>query len=738
MQIFSPEVVQFFDKIGINNSPMDLCTDNPLFLDFRRLFKIHVPRFFTFADLLNFITDQTNILSKEIMLFEYSPNQKENFIKRSDYNLKKVKPEEYESAIEIYTKNHKQHFPLLFLYTKNKNFNFFKHKPENLSGKKNNETAIEEDYAVRNIKNSISGVVYIPSKMNFLEFNLNNFYEVSDNEAENHFVLNDGKISGLIFLKLFLPNNLLQYLDLIDEYNSSGNINKNNNYSDNYSLRIIDVFEFNYNQEDTSIMIITSLKSQFLKKIEEFLEQIKNKSPEIFEFISNIKNILEKNDFSFITERTCLLEYPSDKLVEDISIENIKEILDKNNGIILIPSACEDNASDASLYILDPFSIKKQLDIYFNKLYIDVFCLSTNLSLCDKMEFNIREITDEKTIKQKILDKIKQEKLFNLIFKLKNNFIISASQETISAQDFIEKIDLSYFEIINNRDTNGKAINMYKEIPIAKYVNNTEMRIDLSFSYIPKTSLSEYKIFEVSLFDKDSNKIAFLSCVLPRKIKRSKEIVEFIAKSSKINMIFEDFNNDLFKSCSSSQIVLDKVNVNNSFFILQHARDCFIFHFITDENTDVFKFEGKGDYKYRLQMYDEAFITKINNPIYTKIYVKVCIFSSILEVKVDPLIIYLEKIQTNFELKLEVFKSLENLRNLNKALSPNYSNLQEFLQNEKNLEKIKFFKCAVNAGKFKKSSNINTFKEDDVVETIFRGERICNLLVEVYLNNLTS
>lgn len=724
---------------------MDLSIANPLFMDFRRLFKIHVPRFFTFNHLLNFITEQTNIPSQDIMIFEYSPNQKENFIKRSDYTLNKIKQEDYDRVIEIYTKNHKQYFPILFLFDKNQKYNFFKYKLEKseLEENKNDQNAAvkEEEYTVKNSKNMSNGVVYIPNKLNLLEFTKNDNEVVKETESENLFDLNDKKNANLIFLKLFLPNNLLQFLENLfiqeDCKNAAGKIDKVNNYSYNYTIRIIEVFEFSYNKEDSSPVILNSLKAHVLKKINEHLEKIKNKAAEVFEYISSVKENLEKKDFSFITERTCLSDFPTDKLFEYISTENIKEILEKNNGIILIPSIpFEDNENQAneSIEIFNALKIKNQLEMYFNKLFIDLFCISTNLPLCDKMEFNIREILDEKTIKQKILEKIKQEKLFNIIFKLKNHFIITPNQEAISALDFLEKIDLNYFEIINNRDSNGKTINMYKEIPIAKYVNNTEMRIDLQFNYIPKTSLSEYKNFEVSLFDKDSNKIAFLSCVLPRKIKRSKEIVDFIAKSGKINLVFEDYNNDLFRS--KGQTVINKVNVNNCFFILQHSQDYFVFHFVTDENTDVFKFEGKGDFKYRLQMYDEAFISKINNPVNAKIYVKVNVFGSNLDVKVDPLIIYLEKIQTNFELKLEVFKSLENIRNLNKALSPNYSNLQEFLQNEKNLEKIKFFKCLVKEGKFKKSSNLNTFKDDDIVDAIFRGERVCNLLVEISLTNL--
>jgi len=734
LQIFSPEVIDLFDSIGINSTPMDLCTDNPLYLDFRRLFKINVPRFFTFTDLLNFISDHTHIPSKEIMIFEYLPNQKENFIKRSDYNLKEIKPEEYDSLIEIYTSNHKQYFPLLFLYSKNQKYKFFKYKPEN-SGE-NSNTANDEDYEIKNTKNTLSGHVYIASHWSFLEFRKNSIDAVSDDESEkvifNHEV--DEKKSNLIFLKLFFPNRLLEYLNLIEDCNKK--INKINYYSDEYSLRIIEVFDFTYNKLESGPKLILSLKAKFIKKLEEYLVLLKiNSTEEVYEFITSLKDNLEKKDFSFITERTCLSNYPSDKLYEEISTENIIEILDKNAGIILIPSACEDNSSElAKEIILEPLSIKKQLEIYFNKIFIDVFCLSSNKLLSEKMEFNIREITDEKTIKQKIFDKIKQKKLFNLIFNLQNHFIITANQETISAEDFIEKIDLSYFELTNNRESNGKTNNMYKEIPIAKFVNNTEMRIDVSFSFIPKSNLSEFKNFEVSLFDKDSNIIALLSCVLPRKIKRSKDIVDFIAKSKRINKVFDYYNNDLFKS--SSQVALNKLNVNNTYFILQHSRDYFIFHLITDESTDVFQFEGKGDYKYRLQMYDEALISKIHDPSYSKIYVKVNVFSSNLEVKVDPLIIYLEKNQTNFELKLEVFKCLENLRNLNKALSPNYSNLQEFLQNEKNLEKIKFFKCAVHAGKFNKASNLNALKDDDYVETIFKGERICNLLVEISLNNL--
>lgn len=711
--------------------------DNPLFLDYRRVFKIHVPRFFTFNNLINFISDQTKISYHDIVIYEYFPNQKENFIRRSDFSLKLIKPEDYESLIEIYTMNHKQCFPLLFLFNK-KNFNFFKSKSKILEENDSKEICFIEDYTVCNTKNNLSGIIHIPSKMNLLQLNdnnNNNNSKIDESPLDTVDDLNEteNKNANIIFLKLFFPNNLLENLDCLMIENGRNILKKSNIISDNYSIRIINVFEFSYDYTEPGTDIFTNLKHQVLKKIDEFMKDIIKIDRYLIEYVTIIKEKLDKNDFSFITERTCLIDYPSDKLYEDISSENIMEIFRKNKGIILIPNlTCNDNL--CRLNSLKSENIKKELEIYFNKVFIDLYCLSTNLPLYDKMEFNIKEIKEEITIKQKILEKIKQKKMFNLIFKFQNHFLITANQETLTAKDFIEKVDLSYFEIINNRETNGKTSNMYREVPIAKYVNPTEMRIDLTFNYIPKANLSEYKNFEVCIFDKDSNKIAFLSCVLPRKIKRSKEIVEFIAKSSKINKIFKDYNNDLFKTNSQK---IDKIDINKSYFILQHPKDYFIFHFITDENTEIFKFEGKGDFKYRLQIYDDAFISKIPNPIYAKIYLKINILSN-LDVKVNPMIIYLEKIQTVFELKLEVFKCLENNRNMNKALNPNYSNMKEFLENEKNLEKIRFFKFSVISGKCKKIANLTTYKEDDYVETVFKGERICNLMVEISLNNLIS
>ncbi len=759
---------------------------------------MYVPRFFTFTDLINFISNKTNIASDELILFEYFPNHKENLFKRSDFLLKKINEIDYDIFIDYYTKNNKNNFPILFLFVKNKEKKIFKNK-KNINNKLNVNTNnyetnktnqnfekenFIEDFNVNSIKNMNSGIIHIPYKMNFLEFKKN---FISIDEIDNEIFLKNSEknydnqyevLENIIFLKLLLPNYL--FIDDNDENKNTNldcykndkkrikNENENNDFNtiDELTLRIIDVFTFYIIKEkDFSSEIFINLKCKVKESITNFVLKCCIENKNLGNFINNnILKELEKTNFSFITERTCLFDITNtynsnynitENLFEDITSENILNFFEKNKGIILIPKIDYEKINQTiinenerkdkkKIECLNDKNIKIYIKNLFNIIYIDLFCLNSNLSLYDKMKFDIREIQDEKSIKEKILLKIKNKKIFDKIFQIQNHFIITANQETLSCRDFFEKIDLNYFDIINNRDTNGKTTNMYKETPISRFINHIDMRIDLSFSYLNKQNNSEFKNFDLGLFDNYSNKIAFLSCAIPRKLKRAKEIIEFISKSDKLNIIFDEYNNDflgnnilnnLNKNKNLVKGNISKINPNNCFFILVHPKDCFIYHFIHDENSEIFKFEAKAEFKYRLQIYEESFINKIRNiNIYSKIYVKINLFGYE-EIKIDPFILYMEKIQTNFDLKLEVNRSLINSRNLNKAVNPNYSNFEEFLQNEKNLEKIKYFKSKVSAGNFKKISNINNYKEDDIIETIFKGDRIYNLLVEISLNN---
>jgi len=727
LQIFSSDLVEFFDDIGIYRSTFDLSNNLPLFLDLKMLFKIFVPRFFTFSDLLIFISNQTNIPSEDLLIFEYFPNIKENFYKRSDFLLKQIQNENLDNVIEIYTKNHRNNFPILFIYSQ-KHYKIFKLKDESF------QTIKEEDILVNNFINTKTGIIHISSTMNDLEFNknINDEHENKNSDKDNEdFGYDEEQIKNILFIKCLLPVKILNNIsnnEVIDENNQPDINDFDKKYLQNFGLRTIDIVLSIIKNDLEDSLIIDKLKLQVLNVVKNFCLRAKDQMLENYNYIESIYENLKNFDFSLSTESTCLNNHSSENLFIEISSFNVKEILEKNNGIILIPNISKPYNCVETLKF---DNLKYVLDNKFNKLYIDLYCLTSNLPIFDKMEFDIREISDEKTIKEKIFYKIKSENLFHLIFKVSNHFILTANQDILTCEEFTKKLDLNYFDIINNRDTNGKIANMYKEIPISRFVNHNEMRIDLSFNYIPKANISEFRYFEFSIFDKDSNKIAYVSSILPRKLKKTRDIVEFIVKSNSIDKIFEHYNNDLYHFKNN---IINKINPKSCFFILQHPNDCFIYHFISDENSEIFIFEGKGEFKYRMQIYDEEFISKLNNGNFSKIYLKVNLINGE-DVKIDPLIMYVEKDQTIFELKLEINRNLENIKNLNKALNPNYANFQEFLQYEKNLEKIKYFKSNVTKGKLKKISSLNNYRDDDNIETIFKGERVYNILVEISLNN---
>lgn len=904
LMLFSREAIKDYSSIGINRSPADLNEEAPLFFAFDKVFRINLPKFMTFLDLLDFISKQTNISINELSIYEYDVFLKEHLIKRNDFIMREITQENLRSSIVSYSKISKNFFPIFYIHTSEKyqlfgkknvplqdsgtlpieDYDQEKEKEIDLNISLVNSAKIEEDLKYTNLDQTETGIIHITNSQNNLAFCKNETKEIPNHRNQKHvlesdLILNnrssitnsndtqfiskpksfeeDNKARNLIFLKFLLPDSLVMttdnnthinkihpgcidnpllnnkniYNDINDEKEMNNINNRNmNSYKDSnesnnkgnkaneilnncnknkneYSLKIIKIFEFIYNKNEHKQNILLSLKRQIIKNIFDYLKEniynsYNNKDSDTnniyrlsSEEITALGNSLENLDYArldIVIERTCILDFPQENFYDILSEANLIQIFENNQALVLILSVSElgTDQPEKQPFItkneffyskaFSPQAIKNKIADNFSKVYIDLFCLNINNTIFSRMEIDMREINDEKSIKEKLLALISANNLFSQIFNIKNHFILTSDKSIITSREFVRNIDSTYFEIANDRDTNGKIIQMYKDNPLSRYINYKEMRIDLSFGYLSKSQLSEKKNMDINIYDADSNKISVLSCALPKKLRRCREILEYILSAEKIYSAFKPKQpqSDLLedktklnlisetKTCKNSNSssnnenkinnnsiansVIDTIsfnnnknhkyqdgiiNIENCFFSLQHPKQGFIYHFISDKNTDLYRYDGKGDFEFRLQIYDDEFISRMSNPNFSKLYVKVVLINKDKTVNVDPLVIYLEKNQTNFELKLEINKHLAKISKIINALKDNsYSSFEDFYNYDTNFDKVKYFKGNVIEGRYKKNNNLSIYKEDDKLENMFKGDRIWNICIELNIS----
>ena len=662
LNLFTQENIINYEKIGINNSLHDTNIDDPFIMNNKRRFILNIPRFMSFRDLLNFISSVTNIPEEYIKIYEYIPYNKENLFKRNDYTIKLLTNEDLDAIIQNFSKIFKNQFPIFFIYV-NENFQILKIKNNSNSQQEN-----LEDFEFTNILQTNTGVIHISNTMNIFYFNKNNSNNFNNN---------------LLSKRVPEEKGILIFLKEIINLNSDLNIDDINYNSNNFTIKITKIFYFNSKKSEN---LLNDLKKEIIDK----------KS-------TNIPP-MNDNDFQIILERTCVPELQHNIFYEILTVENIFNYSERLNNFVLIPFTKKNENHT-----------KRKIEENFNLIYLDLYCLNNNTLIYEKLEFDIREISEEKIIKEKILNILTEKNLFKNIFCTQDHYILTNEKTIIKIEELFKIIDSSYFDIANDRDSNGKTIQMFREIPISKFINFKEMRIDMTFSYLSKNQNSDKKNLDIKIYDKNNNKIALISCALPKRLRKCREITEYILTTEQSSLIFH--NKDW--------------NLDNYFYILQNSRNGFIYHLITEMNSDLFKFEGKGDYEYRLQNFDDEFISKINITNYIKIFIKVVLINR--NNIVDPFIVYMDKNQKNFELKMEINKILANLIKIKEIL--NEVKFEDFFKCEDNVEKIKYFKSNLCDGKIKKNLNINNYKEDDLLDYIFKGERIYNLLVEINLNN---
>ena len=191
---------------------------------------------------------------------------------------------------------------------------------------------------------------------------------------------------------------------------------------------------------------------------------------------------------------------------------------------------------------------------------------------------------------------------------------------------------------------------------------------------------------EFNIFDIDNNYVSKLSILIPKKIRKTNEFLEYLK-----SFLDEYFQNNL--------------ELNNYFFLLQKRNHNYLYQIITNANSELKIYESKfKDIEYRIQPFSNEEINKIYNSEYKKIFVTFAEYNYFY-----PMIIYL-KPEDNFKnIKYEMAKKIERMKGYQEILKNNYSinNRIEFYIYKGILSQDKMFPDKL-------------IKDDDTVSSVFK------------------
>ena len=127
--------------------------------------------------------------------------------------------------------------------------------------------------------------------------------------------------------------------------------------------------------------------------------------------------------------------------------------------------------------------------------------------------------------------------------------------------------------------------NEYNDYQILKYFDLQNCRINLEINLYDNKILQDFYYQEFNIFDIDNNYISKLCILLPKKLKKTNEILEYLK-----SFLDENFRNNL--------------GINNYFFLLQKKNHNYLYQIITNANTDLKIYESKFkdiECKYRFK-----------------------------------------------------------------------------------------------------------------------------------------
>lgn len=633
--ITNETILNHNNKVGIADSFSDFASCSPMFMNRKSRMVINFPKNAPIEKLLEFISSETNIPMYMMKLYQYEwddPNY--NILKRNDFELISLDENELKKNAISLTHNYKKNILVFYLYIADPRYKVLEFN-----------SSMKEDYSLQDEPDKY---IHIPNTMNQVTFFKNsNTFEKIENSIEHLYPIANKNLK-IFFLKEFLGVGEIKFIS------------------------------------EVKITKIAHLDFDLL-----------NHSSYLDNFISEN---FTKQQVNFLIEKTCLkdvLAEQNENYYKMFTIENIRLILSKINGLILIPLTHDE-------------VIDKLAELY-ESIYLDIFLISTQKKsdyIIEKMKINAIK-TDENGIKKLILEYVKNLGMFSRIIETEDHYYIDSDKKIyrVGPKYLTDHVHSDQIDFIMERDSSNKFVQAVKEYPVLKFYNRTSSRLDITINLYNKNILSEFNYHEFHLYNRENNKIGFISCVIPKKMRKCKEVIDYI---------YDNILNN--KKVVKTDTIYSK---ENYYFILQNPKHVFIYQIFNDKTSDLFKFEGKCEINYRLQPLDNQTISLLSDQENLKLFISIAHDSTY----IDPIVIYLKRKNRIYDMKFQILEELKKIKKLQGLFSQKPSNTNT-------TDPFRYFASKIEDGKIVRGNNLQIYKEDEMVDNIF-SDKAFNLLVEI-------
>jgi len=485
---------------------------------------------------------------------------------------------------------------------------------------------------------------------------------------------------------LYFNNNTNNNSSIIDKYNSTIT---SNDYSIEPNSKLIFIKEYNKSNGTFIITKIKKINLSTYNNFEDFSEEIKKSL--VMDYQSKVYYFIESTSIPELTDTNVCLGQT-----------NFFSIFNDTSSVILIP--VQEKEKEATLF---------KLQEIYNTIYVDIYCPERKTYIKNKFSFNLKNCQDEMSIKYHILKEIKDKKLFKYFIELNNHYyldqfkVLKKVDETLLEQ-FISEENIELFQ---ERDLGPKFFQACKETPLLKYINQADCRIDLNITFFLKQVNPEFYSHNISLFDIDNNRISIITGIFPKKVKRCRDVIDYLYDTIITNSDYCNSNYDR----------------ENFFFILQNPAEKYIFQLLVDNNTELLIHEGKAEkIEYRLQPFKNEVKECFHDGNCLKIFVSFLVSSvNVLNPNdsqiFEPVIIFVKKATKMVEVKFMISEQLKKMKSYDQLCNKNYT--------------LKFFSSKIENSKIKKELNLQHFKEEDPIDYVLKDQRIYNILTNILIQN---
>ena len=529
------------------------------------------------------------------------------------------------------------------------------------------------DYRINNKKTFLTLFLYV--KNNYTLFTNNSSLKDFCEEIPNKEIIhNDDKKNNNI---IYIFRNLNKYM--FKQNNISKNIQKDEEEK-NKNLRIIFVKKYEPSTKTLSVDKIFHLNIS--KKINLY---------------ENLIQKLANSPIAILIEKTSPINQTIKNLTTPFFLDenNIISLLENSISLIIIP-IYSTNLINETNNILTSLNSTIYIDVYSHQINGNFNYDELN-RVIKKLRIELKPNQDEKNLKELILKQLKEKHTLPLFFKTSNHYFINSnSQMEYISEDFLKSIiTIENLEIYDDYDIQIKQNNDFKEFPILNSINFYECLCKIKITLFKQSDLIDNYSQNISLYDVDNNEILILSCLIPKKIKKCSEVIDYLY-----------------------DILQKKIGVSymkkNFYFILQKKKE-FAYQLITDKNNDLKIYETRTkDIEYRLQPFLDEEIYKFLNFDYKKVFIS---FSEFSFGQIAPMIKFF-KLNQNF---LEIKEELKNCISKNKYY--------EDIIKEKGKLDIRIYKAVKYEGKIYRNIK-ELIRDEETIDIIIKDSLgACNLFV---------